>query len=88
MHLVAAFTFLSLLQLLLAEVIVLKTVQSLYDHAPKLLIRGSGFGTDPHEIRLEIGVMGQPPLMADKDFMITMDANGDGLALMLLANRR
>jgi hypothetical protein len=75
-------------QLLLAEVTVLKTVQVIYDKSPKLRIRGSGFDAQDHDISLELAATGQPSLVTDKDFMITKDADGDGIILKLLGNRR
>ena len=76
------------LQLIIAEVTVLKTVQVIYDKSPKLRIRGSGFDAQDHDIKLDIGATGQPSLIADKDFMITKDADGDGIILKLLGNRK
>jgi hypothetical protein len=76
------------MQLLLAEVTVLKTVQVIYDKSPKLRIRGSGFDAQDHDISLELAATGQPSLVTDKDFMITKDADGDGIILKLLGNRR
>ena len=81
-------TLLCSAQYLLAEVTVLKTVQVIYDKSPKLRIRGSGFDADDHDIKLDIGAVGQPPLIADKDFMVTKDADGDGIILKLLGNRK
>ena len=80
--------FLGSLQLLLAEVTVLRTVQVIYDKSPKLRIRGSGFDAQDHDISLEIGATGQSSLIADKDFMVTKDSDGDGIILKLLGNRR
>ena len=76
------------LQYVVAEVTVLKTVQVLYDKSPKLRIRGSGFDANDHDISLTIGATGQPSLVADKDFMVTKDSDGDGIILKLLGNRR
>jgi hypothetical protein len=76
------------LQVIFAEVTVLKNVQVLYDKSPKLRIRGSGFDANDHDIKLDIGATGQPPLIADKDFMVTKDADGDGIILKLLGNRK
>ena len=60
----------------------------IYDKSPKLRIRGAGFDANDHDINLEIGAMGQPSLITDKDFMVTKDSDGDGLILKLLGNRR
>lgn len=70
----------------LAEVTVLKNVQTIYDRSPKLRIRGSGFDADEHSIILEMSATGQPSLRVDKDFLITKD--DDGLILKLLSARR
>lgn len=80
--------FLSSLQVLLAEVTVLRTVQVIYDKSPKLRIRGSGFDAQDHDISLEISAPGQASLIADKDFMVTKDSDGDGIILKLLGNRK
>jgi hypothetical protein len=72
----------------IAEVTVLKQVQTIYDRSPKLRIRGSGFDADDHDIILEIGSQGQPPLVVDKDYLINADEDGDGLILKLLTNRK
>ncbi len=79
--------FLGSLQVLLAEVTVLRAVQVIYDKSPKLRIKGSGFDAQDHDINLEIGASGQP-LIADKDYMVTKDSDGDGLILKLLGNRK
>eukprot|EP01032_Pedospumella_encystans_P027105 gene27105-30639_t len=79
--------FLGSLQVLLAEVTVLRAVQVIYDKSPKLRIKGSGFDAQDHDIILDIGASGQA-LIADKDYMVTKDSDGDGLILKLLGNRK
>jgi len=74
--------------LLNAEVTVLKSGQVIYDKSPKLRIRGSNFDADDHNIILELGISGGTPLKGDKDYLITKDADGDGLILKLLGNRK
>jgi hypothetical protein len=69
-------------------VTVLKQVQTVYVQSPKLRIRGSGFDVDVQDIILEIGSQGQPFLVADKDYLINADEDGDGLILKLLSNRK
>jgi len=76
------------LHLLLAEVTVLRSVQTIYDKSPKLRIKGSGFDANDHDIQLDIGAAGKASLVADKDFLITKDSDGDGLILKLLGNRK
>jgi len=76
------------LQVILAEVTVLKTVQVIYDKSPKLRIKGSGFDAQDHDIQLDIGAAGQPSLIADKDFLVTKDSDGEGIILKLLGNRK
>lgn len=88
MKLILATFLAAFLQLLVAEVTVLKNVQVIYDKSPKLRIKGSGFDANDHDITLDIGATGQPSLVADKDFMITKDADGDGIILKLLGNRK
>ena len=65
----------------LAEVTVLKAVQTIYDRSPKLRIKGSGFDADEHSLILDLAATGQPSLRVDKDFLITKD--DDGLILKL-----
>lgn len=77
-----------LINYVVAEVTVLRATQYIYDKSPKLRIRGSGFDADEHDITLELGATGQAPLVADKDYLLTKDADGDGLILKLLGNRR
>lgn len=77
-----------LVNCVIAEVAVLKATQYIYDKSPNLRIRGSGFDVDEHDITLEIAANGQPPLVADDDYLLAKDADGDGLILKLLGNRR
>ena len=70
----------------LAEVTILKAVQTIYDRSPKLRIKGSGFDVDEHDILITLGSQNQPPLKLGKDFTITKD--DDGLILKLLSVRR
>lgn len=79
--------FLSIfVSVILAEVTVLKNIQTVYNHSPKLRIRGSGFDADKHSILLELSAAGEAALRLDKDFSITKD--DDGLVLNLLSGRR
>jgi hypothetical protein len=75
-----------IVEIALAEVTVLKVVQTIYDRSPKLRIRGSGFDEAEHNILLELSASGQPSLKIDKDFLITKD--DDGIILKLLSARR
>lgn len=84
----SAVFFVIFLARIMGEVTVLRTTQYIYDKSPKLRIRGSGFEVPDHDIILDIGSSGQPSLTVDKDYMITKDADGDGLILKLLGNRR
>lgn len=79
---------LSCLSFALAEVTVLKQVQTIYDRSPKLRIRGSGFDVDDKEILLDIGPNGGTSLVSGKDYMISVDDDGDGLILKLLTNKK
>jgi hypothetical protein len=72
----------------LAEVTVFKSVQVIYDKSPKLRLKGSGFDANDHDIILELAAQNQPTLRVDKDYLITKDADGDGLILKLLGNRK
>jgi hypothetical protein len=71
----------------MAEVTVLKNVQVIYDRSPKLRIRGSGFNVDVKEVILDIGVTRGPPLVAGKDFALSVDEYGTGMILKLLSKR-
>jgi hypothetical protein len=73
---------------ILAEVTVFKSVQVIYDKSPKLRLKGSGFYANDHDIILELGAQNQPTLRVDTDYLITKDADGDGLILKLLGNRK
>ncbi|KAJ1436837.1 hypothetical protein B484DRAFT_344871 [Ochromonadaceae sp. CCMP2298] len=79
---------LQLLPGILGEVTVLKQVQVAYDRSPKVRIRGSGFDADDHDIQLNVGCTGLPPLVVDKDYLISKDPDGDGIILKLLGNRK
>jgi len=82
---IAAFIF--YVQTVIADVTVLKVVQTIYDRSPKLRIKGSGFeSVDEHDITLDISAQGQDSLRADKDFVLTKD--DDGIILKLLSARR
>jgi hypothetical protein len=78
----------ALVHSLLAEVTILRIVSVLYDTSPTLRIRGSGFDAVGNDIHLEIGVAGQPSLVTDKDYTVTKDADGGGIILALVENRR
>lgn len=62
--------------------------QTVYDKSPKIRIRGSGFDAEDHNIVLTIGATGQDPLKVDKDFLISKDADGDGIILKLIGKRK
>ena len=83
---VALLSAICLSSLAVAEVTVLKVVQTIYDRSPKLRIKGTGFDADDHDITLDISATGQESLKADKDFLITKD--DDGIILKLLSARR
>ncbi len=76
------------LQVVTAEVTILRSNQFIYTATPKLRIRGTGFDVDEQNIVLELGAIGQNFLTADKDYVIAKDPEGDGLILKLLSNRR
>lgn len=70
----------------LGSVIVLRSTNGLYDRAPKLLIRGAGFPTDPNDIFLEISISGSPSLVRNVDYTLT--TSEDGLILDLQSDAR
>jgi hypothetical protein len=72
-----------------AEVSVLSKVQALYDRSPKLRIKLTGItDVDASTIKVVIGPKGQDPLLVDKDYTLTKDADGDVLVLQLVAGRK
>ena len=73
----------------LAEVIILKSVQYMYDHTPELRIHANGFeNVDVHDILLDISATGQPSLRIGKDYLLFKNPNGGGIILKLLSARR
>ncbi len=78
---------LAVFNLISAEVTVLRMVQVICDKSPKLRIRGSGFDAEASDITLELGSSGQL-LTKNRDYLITVEADGDGLILNLLGNRK
>eukprot|EP01038_Epipyxis_sp_PR26KG_P015589 gene15589-21058_t len=76
------------LERIAGEVTILKNVNVIYDKSPKLRIRGTGFEAEDHDIQIEIGAVGAKVLKQDKDFMLSKDADGDGIILKLMGNRR
>ena len=81
-----AFVSSLLLGLVAAEVTILTQVQTIYDRAPKLRIKGAGFEADEHDISLEISATGEEPLRMDKDFILSKSE--DGIILKLLTSRK
>ena len=82
---VLAFSTLS--SFLATDVVVLKSISTLYDKSPKLRIRGEGFtDVDDHDISIDLA--GTSNLVPGKDFVISKDSDGDGLILKLLSNRK
>ena len=73
-------------EIALAEVTILKVVQTIYDTSPKLRIKGSGFDADEHNILIKLGSQYQPPLKLGQDFSLIKD--DQGLILKLLSARR
>lgn len=82
-----SFAFSILLALINAQVTVLKSVTVIYDKSPKLRIRGQGFTVDASDIKLSISSPGGE-LRPDKDYLVTKDADGDGLILKTLGNKK
>ena len=74
------------LNLVAAEITVLKLTQTIYDRAPKLRIKGTGFDVDASAISLGFSSGGGSTLIPGKDFSILKD--DDGLILKIFANRR
>ena len=73
-------------EIALAEVIILRAMQTIYDRSPKLRIKGCGFDADEHDISITLGSQNQPALKLGQDFSLTKD--DDGLILKLLSVRR
>ena len=80
------YLFLSFLQLLVSEVTIVQQVQTIYDRAPKLRIKGVGFDVDEHDITIEISASGEESLRMDKDFILSKA--DDGIVLKLLSSRK
>jgi len=78
--------FLSFFQFSLAEVTILQQVQTIYDRAPKLRIKGVGFDADEHDITIELAASGEETLRMDKDFILSKA--DDGIVLKLLSARK
>jgi hypothetical protein len=69
-----------------AEVTILTQVQTIYDRAPKLRIKGQGFDADEHDITIELSANGEDPLRMDKDFILSK--SDEGIVLKLLTSRK
>jgi hypothetical protein len=69
-----------------AEVTILTQVQTIYERAPKLHIKGQGFDADEHDITIELKASGEDPLRLDKDFILSK--SDDGIVLKLLTSRK
>eukprot|EP00602_Paraphysomonas_sp_CaronLab_P000644 CAMPEP_0185025370 /NCGR_PEP_ID=MMETSP1103-20130426/8354_1 /TAXON_ID=36769 /ORGANISM="Paraphysomonas bandaiensis, Strain Caron Lab Isolate" /LENGTH=924 /DNA_ID=CAMNT_0027558559 /DNA_START=154 /DNA_END=2928 /DNA_ORIENTATION=+ len=69
-----------------SEVTIAPQVQTIYDRAPKLRIKGVGFDADEHDISIEISATGEDPLKMDKDFILSK--SDDGIILKLLTSRK
>jgi hypothetical protein len=70
----------------LGEVTIVQQVQTIYDRAPKLRIKGVGFDVDEHDITLELSASGEESLRMDKDFILSKSE--DGIILKLLSSRK
>ncbi len=77
---------LSFFELSSAEVTILQQVQTIYDRAPKLRIKGVGFDADEHDISIELAASGEESLRMDKDFILSK--SDDGIVLKLLSARK
>ena len=74
------------LNFVVAEITILRVVQTIYDRAPKLRIKGSGFDVEASAISLGFASGGGSTLTPGKDFSLLKD--DDGLILKIFANRR
>lgn len=68
------------------EVTIVQQVQTIYDRAPKLRIKGVGFDVDEHDITIDIAANGEEYLRMDKDFILSKVE--DGIILKLLSARK
>ncbi|KAJ1428075.1 hypothetical protein B484DRAFT_450036 [Ochromonadaceae sp. CCMP2298] len=75
------------LHFVLAEVTVLKQVQTIYDRTPKIRIRGSGFEAEEADTKIDVGAIGQKSLVLNTDFTLSKDPDGDGIILKLTEDR-
>ena len=65
------------------EYLSINSAQVIYDTSRTLRLKGSVFDTNDHDIILELS----HALRVDEDYLITKDADGDGLILKLVENR-
>ena len=78
--------FSSFLSFINCEITIVQQVQTIYDRAPKLRIKGVGFDADEHEISVDLAANGEENLRMDKDFMLSKVE--DGIILKLLSARK
>lgn len=76
----------SSLSLTASLVTVLQSSQIYYDRSPKIRIKGSGFNVEDRNVYLDIAT-NIGTLTKNKDYMINMDGDGEGVILKLLSNR-
>lgn len=83
------FTFLcQYFNFILSEITIVQQVQTIYDRAPKLRIRGVGFDAPEGEISIDLAANGEDPLRMGKDFILSKPDDSDGIILKLLGSRK
>lgn len=72
----------------LASVTVIPNAQLIYNQAPRLRIKGTGFPADLKSLSLEISMNNQAPLQTWVDFVILKDPENEGILLSLRGGKR
>ena len=70
------------------SIILQPSSELLYNQAPRLKIRASGFPVDVKSLSLEISVPFEPSLVLYTDYVLSLDPDHEGIVLSLKAGRR
>lgn len=81
-------TVLLLLAVVESSVIIQSSFGLIYNQAPRLRIKGSGFPSDLRSLNLEISVPGEPSLILYTDYTLLKDPENEGIVLSLRPNKR
>lgn len=86
--LLVAAVLLSALGVALSSVTVIPNALLIYNQAPRLRIKGTGFPADLKSLSLEISMYNQAPLQTWVDFVILKDPENEGILLSLRGGKR